>query len=668
MNNLSLKTKFITMSIFVFLVISAGGVIAYYKANTLLTKFLEYEKQSLEKDVLVNTIAEALQTGQAVRNILISINDTKAIENLGAAISNLDELSKNFESLNKENFIALKLDYENFMQNTKKLLLQAKDAKPLTSNQVIENTQLWREYKAKLKDFSKNASKESERIKVELSQFIENAILQMLIGQLLSLTIIIAFLYVMNSHILKSIKITKDGLIEFFNYLNKKIDTPKPIELHSKDELGDMASIININMLNVQEGLKKDAKSVSEAIELVETIKKGRLDARIASTPNNPELLELKNILNGMLDELNQNIRKILTILNTFSKNDFTAKIEKGHIEGEIGNLMDGVNHLGEEIGKMFAKNLENGLHLKHSALILKGFVEGLAGSSNQQAASLEETSAALEEITSNISSNTDKAGIMAQKANEAKGATLVGEELATKTVTSMEEIERATNTINEAVSIIENIAFQTNILSLNAAVEAATAGEAGKGFAVVAQEVRNLANKSAEAARTIQTLTNSAKTKAKEGTEISSQMIEGFRTITGKINETVDLVNDVANANKEQMAGIQQINDAVAQLDQMTQENAKLANNTDQISNKVSKMAEVLTEEALKKNFTEKEYTISTFKQIEQKESESFRSYEIHPLKKHIGYAKPKQIHNGKNKLTSQHTSSDKEEIWESF
>jgi len=115
MNNLSLKSKFILISALVFVVIAIGGVMAYIKSDTLITKFGEHEKQALEKDVLVKTIAEALQTGQATRNILIDINDTRAISNLAAAISNLEELSKSFESLNKNSYLALKLEYENFL-------------------------------------------------------------------------------------------------------------------------------------------------------------------------------------------------------------------------------------------------------------------------------------------------------------------------------------------------------------------------------------------------------------------------------------------------------------------------------------------------------------------------------------------------------------------------
>ena len=142
-----------------------------------------------------------------------------------------------------------------------------------------------------------------------------------------------------------------------------------------------------------------------------------------------------------------------------------------------------------------------------------------------------------------------------------------IGKELATKTVNSMEEINNTVMNINEAITVIDQIAFQTNILSLNAAVEAATAGEAGKGFAVVAQEVRNLAARSAEAAKEIKNLVENATIKANEGKEISSTMIKGFGELESNISETSNLIDDVTNAANEQSSGITQISDAVNQL-----------------------------------------------------------------------------------------------------
>lgn len=199
--------------------------------------------------------------------------------------------------------------------------------------------------------------------------------------------------------------------------------------------------------------------------------------------------------------------------------------------------------------------------------------------------------------------------------AEEALDATKNGSKLADNTVLAINEISKATTDINEAIAIIDNIAFQTNILSLNAAVEAATAGEAGKGFAVVAGEVRNLAARSAEAAHQIKVLTEQAKLKSNEGLAISNEMIQGFVSLNDKIRQTAELVSDVANANKEQMAGITQINDAVAHLDQMTQENAKVANESDEVADELLGMANIIVDDAKSKDFVGKDQILRSFR-----------------------------------------------------
>ncbi|RXJ60954.1 methyl-accepting chemotaxis protein, partial [Halarcobacter anaerophilus] len=147
--------------------------------------------------------------------------------------------------------------------------------------------------------------------------------------------------------------------------------------------------------------------------------------------------------------------------------------------------------------------------------------------------------------------------------ANELTQSAKEGEKLAQETTVSMDEINEQVNSINEAITVIDQIAFQTNILSLNAAVEAATAGEAGKGFAVVAQEVRNLAARSAEAAKEIKELVETATTKANSGKSIADKMIKGYNGLNDNISKTIEIISDVEMASKEQQTGIEQINDA---------------------------------------------------------------------------------------------------------
>ncbi len=207
-------------------------------------------------------------------------------------------------------------------------------------------------------------------------------------------------------------------------------------------------------------------------------------------------------------------------------------------------------------------------------------------------------------EITSITRNNANNAAKMSELGGKVQTAVSTGMTLASQTSTSMDEINTEVTAINEAITVIDQIAFQTNILSLNAAVEAATAGEAGKGFAVVAQEVRNLASRSADAANEIKAIVEKAAAKANQGKKVSDDMIEGYEGLNQHFSETIQLIEDVSSASKEQMTGIEQINDAVTMLDRVTQENAHEANSVAQIASDVSKMANELVQDASHKKF----------------------------------------------------------------
>ena len=233
--------------------------------------------------------------------------------------------------------------------------------------------------------------------------------------------------------------------------------------------------------------------------------------------------------------------------------------------------------------------------------------VSVLNESATNQAASLEEIAASVTEISENIQHTSQKAQDMFSLSSNTKESSTEGKELAIKTVASMEEINDKVQTINESIAVIDQISFQTNILSLNAAVEAATAGEAGKGFAVVAQEVRNLASRSADAAKEIKELVESATIQAKNGKDISSVMIKGFEELETKIDETNLLITDVADAAKEQTLGMNQISDTINNLDQFTQGNASVADKTNAISMDTNKIALGVVENVNKNQFNGK-------------------------------------------------------------
>jgi methyl-accepting chemotaxis protein len=266
------------------------------------------------------------------------------------------------------------------------------------------------------------------------------------------------------------------------------------------------------------------------------------------------------------------------------------------------------LNNVTKLINEMLVENKSNGLTLQESSDVLMSNVEILSSSSTQTAASLEETAAALEEITSNISGNNGKIIQMSNYANDLTSSASNGQNLATQTTVSMDEINIQVNAIKDAITVIDQIAFQTNILSLNAAVEAATAGEAGKGFAVVAAEVRNLAARSADAAKEIKTLVETATSKANNGKNIAGEMIKGYSHLSDNISKTLELIKDVEGSSKEQLTGIEQINNAVNELDQQTQQNANVANQTKQISQSTQYIANRIVKNADDKTFIGKD------------------------------------------------------------
>ena len=423
----------------------------------------------------------------------------------------------------------------------------------------------------------------------------------------ISILLGIAVAFLIARSIGSSLNQLQNGLFSFFAYLNRESSNVELIKLDSKDEFGEMSKIVNQNIIKTQKGIEEDRKLIDETIAVLGEFEQGDLCQRLNISVSNPALMELKTVLNNMANNLENNIDNVLNILEEFSKYNYLNKIPTKNIKEHLLRLSTGVNDLGDSITAMLIDNKSNGLTLDESSNILLANVDKLNISSNEAAASLEETAAAIEEITSNIRSNTQNIAKMANFSNNVTKSASQGEKLANQTTVAMDEINVQVNLINDAISIIDQIAFQTNILSLNAAVEAATAGEAGRGFAVVAQEVRNLASRSAEAAKEIKIIVENATSKANQGKDIANHMINGYKELNENISQTINLISDIEMSSKEQLSGIEQINDAVNQLDQQTQQNAAVASQTHDVAVITDEIAKLVVSNANDKEFAGK-------------------------------------------------------------
>ncbi|WP_178862168.1 methyl-accepting chemotaxis protein [Thiomicrorhabdus cannonii] len=286
-------------------------------------------------------------------------------------------------------------------------------------------------------------------------------------------------------------------------------------------------------------------------------------------------------------------------VLQRFSQGDLTARMREHLEEGQVCMFRPEINQLTRSIGEMAEKLDEVIASAIESSNVVQsaaGEVSNGAADLNQrvqeQAAALEQTSSTMHQMNASVQNNSANARHAAKVSNDAQLKAGDGVKVMQQTIEAINAIQEASTHIAEIVSLIDSIAFQTNLLALNAAVEAARAGEHGRGFAVVAGEVRNLAQKSAEAAKDINKLINDSVAKVTQGTKLASESGEALQEINNAIQAIVQLIKQIADASDEQATGIEQVHQAITQIDDVTQQNAALVEQTSAAADSMNEQA----------------------------------------------------------------------------
>ena len=501
-----------------------------------------------------------------------------------------------------------KVDYfDSSLQLTKQLKLEKMTLKmkqlreSMASSASIKKVmdKLYRGSDAKLKIINKEISKHGAAIDVNH----ENLVMFFII--LLVNIVINILLYYLINQIIKNIDAFQVSLNAFFKFMNQESKTIDLVVAHHDiTEFNNMASMVNNNIKKVEEGLKKDLVSVSEISHLTQMMAKGDFSLKASSKPDNAQIQALQNDINHFINNISNTFSSIIATLDSYKINNFENRLDNDAI-GDIKKLTEGVNILGDtlqETRKNIITSLKTtGDELQTSAECIHKQIDKLTLSMNTTSEITDSVNTDISQMQTTLKNTIAKSNTMSEVAEQTTKSAKEGEILANSTFTAMDAINESTLSINEAIGIIDSIAFQTNILSLNAAVEAATAGEAGKGFAVVAQEVRNLANKSAEAAKEIKNLVSKTQFKAKEGIEVSKEMQHKFVEVSEQITKTSTLVQNVNQDTISEMQRIDNISHVIANLNNDVVDNLNTMRDTHKISTKLHEISNSLVEEVQK-------------------------------------------------------------------
>lgn len=379
-----------------------------------------------------------------------------------------------------------------------------------------------------------------------------------------------------------------------------------------RDEIGGMADAMAVFKSNAEERVRltkeqekqrrefEAARAAQEAHldkafgQIIEAAAGGDLSRRVDVGSMDGVMKRLADGMNRLLALTDTALAEVGAVLTALARGDLTKRVESRY-DGVFGRMKDDTNAMADRLSEIVSRLNDAAVQVRNAAAEISTGSTDLAQRTESQAASLEETAASMQQITTTVKGNADSAQAANNLAANARTTAETGGRVVHDAVGAMKTIEESARKIADIVSLIDEIAFQTNLLALNASVEAARAGEAGKGFAVVAQEVRALAQRSANASKEIKALITESNAQVRSGAGLVNQAGSALGDIVGAIKKVSDIVAEIAAASQEQATGLEQVNTAVGSMDEATQRNSALVEQTSASARSLSDQAEEL-------------------------------------------------------------------------
>lgn len=331
-----------------------------------------------------------------------------------------------------------------------------------------------------------------------------------------------------------------------------------------------------------------------EVESIVHKTVEGDLSQRVNLEGKTGFMQNLGQGINQIIDTISTVFTDLGFILAALSEGDLTKKINKDY-SGIFDKIKNDTNMTVEKLTEIVGSINESSFKILGASKSILGGNQDLSSRTEEQAASLEEAAASMEELSSTVRQNSENAQQASELATSARSLADKGGSVVENAIIAMRNIEESSTKISEIINVIDEIAFQTNLLALNAAVEAARAGDAGKGFSVVAEEVRSLAQRSAQASKQIKSLIIDSNAQVVSGVKLVNDAGSALNEIVGSSKKVADIIAEIASASKEQALGIEQINTSVSQMDEMTQKNAGLVEEGTKASGDLSAQSDEL-------------------------------------------------------------------------